>query len=121
MYLLYATGGSRSLRSRRVNAETFRHARESFFWITLGAPVYMLGQTLNPVIRSDGSQKFAMASTLAGAAVNIAIGIAAGARPIVGYHSGAKKFGRLARRISAAIEMTGRKIWAMRFPACKPQ
>ncbi|MCM1149380.1 MAG: MATE family efflux transporter [Butyricicoccus sp.] len=55
----------------RVNAETFRQAKEYFFWITLGVPFYMFGQALNPIIRSDGSPKFAMASTLAGALVNI--------------------------------------------------
>ena len=55
----------------RVNAETFYHAKEYFFWITLGVPFYMFGQALNPIIRSDGSPKFAMASTLAGAFANI--------------------------------------------------
>lgn len=55
----------------RVNAETFVQAKEYFFWITLGVPFYMFGQALNPIIRSDGSPKFAMASTLAGAVVNI--------------------------------------------------
>ncbi|MBR0282212.1 MAG: MATE family efflux transporter [Oscillibacter sp.] len=55
----------------RVNAETFAHAREYFFWITLGVPFYMFGQAMNPVIRSDGSPRFAMASTVAGAVVNI--------------------------------------------------
>ena len=55
----------------RVNEETFHHAREYFFWITVGVPFYMFGQAMNPIIRSDGSPKFAMASTLAGAAVNI--------------------------------------------------
>ena len=55
----------------RVNPETFRQAKEYFFWITLGVPFYMFGQAMNPVIRSDGSPGFAMASTLAGALVNI--------------------------------------------------
>ncbi len=55
----------------RVNEGTFFHAREYFFWITVGIPFYMFGQAMNPVIRSDGSPKFAMASTLAGAVVNI--------------------------------------------------
>ena len=55
----------------RVNEETFRQAKEYFFWITLGVPFYMFGQALNPIIRSDGSPRFAMASTLAGALVNI--------------------------------------------------
>ena len=55
----------------QVNEETFCHAKEYFFWITLGVPFYMFGQALNPIIRSDGSPKFAMASTLAGALANI--------------------------------------------------
>lgn len=54
-----------------VNAETFRHSKEYFFYITLGIPFYMFGQAMNPVIRADGSPKFAMASTLAGAVINI--------------------------------------------------
>ena len=33
----------------------------------------MFGQAMNPIIRSDGSPKFAMASTLGGAAVNIVL------------------------------------------------
>ena len=57
----------------RVNAETFAQAKSYFFWVTLGIPFYMFGQAMNPIIRSDGSPKFAMASTLAGAAVNIAL------------------------------------------------
>ena len=56
-----------------VNEETFRCSKEYFFWITLGIPFYIFGQAMNPVIRADGSPKFAMASTLAGAAVNIVL------------------------------------------------
>lgn len=55
----------------RVNQETFANAKEYFTWITLGIPFYMFGQAMNPVIRSDGSPKFAMVSTVAGAVVNI--------------------------------------------------
>ena len=55
----------------RVNAETFRLSKEYFFWIAVGIPFYMFGQAMNPVIRADGSPKFAMISTLAGAAANI--------------------------------------------------
>ena len=54
-----------------VNEETFRQSQEYFFWITLGIPFYVFGQAMNPIIRSDGSPKFAMVSTLAGAAFNI--------------------------------------------------
>lgn len=62
--LLTAFGG-------RVNEETWRYAGEYFFWITLGVPFYVFGQAMNPVIRSDGSPRFAMAATLAGALVNV--------------------------------------------------
>lgn len=55
----------------KVNAETFRYAKEYFFYITIGIPFYMFGQAINPIIRSDGSPRFAMISTLAGAVVNI--------------------------------------------------
>ena len=54
-----------------VNAETFRHSKEYFLYITLGIPFYMFGQAMNPVIRADGNPKFAMVSTLAGAVINI--------------------------------------------------
>lgn len=55
----------------RVNEETFRNAKEYFFRITVGVPFYMFGQAMNPIIRSDGSPKFAMVSTLMGAVVNL--------------------------------------------------
>jgi len=55
----------------RVNAETFAHAKEYFFWIALGVPFYMFGQCMNPIIRSDGSPKFAMASTVLGVVTNM--------------------------------------------------
>ena len=54
-----------------VNMETFGYSKEYFFYITLGIPFYMFGQAMNPVIRADGSPKFAMISTLAGAVINI--------------------------------------------------
>ena len=62
--ILVAFGGS-------VNAETFACAREYFFWISLGIPFYMFGQAMNPIIRSDGSPKFAMVSTVSGAVINL--------------------------------------------------
>ncbi len=56
-----------------VNEETFYHSKEYFFWISVGIPFYMFGQAMNPVIRADGSPKFAMVSTLAGAVINIVL------------------------------------------------
>ena len=55
----------------KVNEETHLYSKEYFFWITLGIPFYMFGQAMNPIIRSDGSPKFAMISTVAGAVTNI--------------------------------------------------
>ncbi len=54
-----------------VNRETFELSKEYFFYISLGIPFYMFGQAMNPIIRADGSPKFAMASTLLGAILNI--------------------------------------------------
>lgn len=54
-----------------VNSETFAYAKEYFFYITLGIPFYMFGQAMNPIIRADGSPKFAMVSTVAGAITNM--------------------------------------------------
>lgn len=54
-----------------VNARVLSLSREYFFWITLGIPFYMFGQAMNPIIRADGSPRFAMCSTLAGAFLNV--------------------------------------------------
>ena len=55
----------------KVNGETYACAREYFFWISLGIPFYMFGQAMNPIIRSDGSPKFAMAATLASTMISL--------------------------------------------------
>lgn len=55
----------------KVNAETYACAREYFFWISLGIPFYMFGQAMNPIIRSDGSPRFAMLATVSGAVTNV--------------------------------------------------
>jgi len=54
-----------------VNERTLSLAKEYFFYIALGIPFYMFGQAMNPIIRSDGSPRFAMVSTIAGAVVNL--------------------------------------------------
>ena len=70
LYLIFSTpiitlfGGT-------VNEETFSLSKEYFFYISIGIPFYMFGQAMNPVIRADGSPKFAMISTLFGAILNI--------------------------------------------------
>lgn len=55
----------------RVNAETFAFSKEYFTYISIGIPFYMFGQAMNPIIRSDGSPRFAMVATLAGAVLNL--------------------------------------------------
>ncbi len=70
VYLIFADGILTAF-GGRVNDETFRQAQSYFLWITVGLPFYMFGQAMNPIIRSDGSPRFAMVSTLAGAVVNI--------------------------------------------------
>ncbi|MGI6106859.1 MAG: MATE family efflux transporter [Lachnospiraceae bacterium] len=55
----------------KVNSQTYENAKEYFFWITIGVPFYMFGQGMNAIIRSDGSPRFAMGATLAGAVANI--------------------------------------------------
>lgn len=62
--LLTAFGG-------RVNEETFYHSKQYLVYLTIGIPFYIFGQAMNPIIRSDGSPKFAMFSTLIGAACNL--------------------------------------------------
>ena len=60
-----------SLFGGTVNKQTFDYSKEYFFWITLGIPFYVFGQAMNPVIRADGSPRFAMVSTFSGAVINI--------------------------------------------------
>lgn len=62
-----------SLFGGTVNEQTFLFSKEYFFWITLGIPFYMFGQAMNPIIRSDGSPKFAMFATLLGSFINIVL------------------------------------------------
>ena len=54
-----------------VNAQTLDLSKEYFFWISVGVPFYMFGQALNPIVRSDGSPRFAMATLLTGAVINV--------------------------------------------------
>ncbi len=50
---------------------TINLARNYFQIILLGIPFYMLANSVNSVIRADGSPKFSMAATLLGAILNI--------------------------------------------------
>lgn len=50
---------------------TINLAHDYFMIILAAIPVYMLGNTLNAIIRADGSPAFSMASTLSGAIINM--------------------------------------------------
>lgn len=89
----------------RVNEETFILSKEYFFYITTGIPFYMFGQAMNPVIRSDGSPRFAMISTLAGAAANIILD------PIFifGFHWG--MMGAAVATVAGQVLTAGLAVW----------
>ena len=89
----------------RVNDETFACAREYFFWIALGIPFYMFGQAMNPVIRSDGSPRFAMASTVAGAVTNIILD------PIFIFPLKMGMMGAAAATVAGQVLTAGLSVW----------
>ena len=89
----------------KVNGETYACAREYFFWISLGIPFYMFGQAMNPIIRSDGSPKFAMAATLAGAATNLVLD------PILIYPLHMGMMGAAVATVVGQILTAGLSVW----------
>lgn len=89
----------------RVNEETFRYSREYFIYISMGIPFYMFGQAMNPIIRSDGSPKFAMISTLAGAALNILLDPLF----IFGFHWG--MMGAAVATVAGQVLTAGLAVW----------
>ena len=54
-----------------VTPACYAYAREYMDSILLGIPFYLFTSAFNGVIRADGSPRFAMVSTLAGAALNL--------------------------------------------------
>lgn len=47
------------------------YAEEYFFYIIMGIPFFMFANSMNSIIRADGSPQFAMLSTLIGAIINV--------------------------------------------------
>ena len=79
--ILMAFGG-------RVNGETFACSKEYFYWIALGMPFYIFGQTEYaqiPLAVLGIVMKFFQI------AISISIGLAAGCIPIAGYNIGANR------------------------------
>ena len=54
-----------------AEATCYQFATQYFHIICLGLPFYMIGQGLNAALRVDGSPKYAMFATIAGAVTNI--------------------------------------------------
>ena len=72
LYLVFQSGLLRLFGANgTVSEQTRTYAGEYYFYLALGVPVYLFGQAMNPIIRSDGSPRFAMAATLAGAVANV--------------------------------------------------
>lgn len=89
----------------KVNEQTYVNAKEYFFWIALGVPFYMFGQAANPIIRSDGSPKFAMVATVSGAVVNIILD------PILIYPLHMGMTGAAVATVAGQILTAGLSIW----------
>ena len=54
-----------------ATVNNIEYAKEYFDWIIIGIPFYVFGNTINSVIRADGSPKFAMLSTFVGCIINV--------------------------------------------------
>lgn len=59
------------LRFLKASPQVMPYAKEYSFFIFLGFPFFLLATVLNPIIRADGSPKFAMFAMAIGAIVNI--------------------------------------------------
>ena len=105
--LLTAFGG-------RVNEKTFALAKEYFTWITAGLPFYMFGQAMNPIIRSDGSPRFAMAATLCGAAVNIVLD------PVLIFVCRMGMMGAAVATVLGQVLTAGLSLWYICRMKCMP-
>ena len=54
-----------------VTTGSYEYAKGYMFYIVLGLPFYMITTAFNSMIRADGSPRYAMASTLVGAIINL--------------------------------------------------
>ena len=55
------------------NEEVLEYSIEYSTWIIIGLPLFLLACVINPIIRADGSPKYAMLSMAVGAITNIAL------------------------------------------------
>jgi Na+-driven multidrug efflux pump len=69
--LIFMPGILRIFGASPKEKECYGYAIDYYQVICMGVPFYMIGQGLNGSIRADGSPRFAMACTLAGAIANI--------------------------------------------------
>ncbi len=56
-----------------TNSETFSHASDYFFWLSLGAPFVLLAFIHSNLLRSEGMSKESMTGTILGAVLNIVL------------------------------------------------
>lgn len=69
--ILFLLGREQILQAFGATENNIEYAREYFVYITLGIPFYMITNSLNSVIRADGSPQFAMISIWTGCVLNV--------------------------------------------------
>ena len=56
-----------------ATVNNIEYAREYFSCLILGIPFFMFANSMNSIIRADGSPQFAMGSTLVGCIINVVL------------------------------------------------
>ena len=73
LMLLFLWGREGILQAFGATENNIAYAREYFVYIAIGIPFFMFTNTLNSIIRADGSPAFAMFSTLIGCLINVVL------------------------------------------------
>lgn len=69
--LLFAVFRDSILVGFGATENNIEYAREYFTYLIMGIPFFMFANSMNSVIRADGSPRFAMGSTLIGCVINV--------------------------------------------------
>lgn len=69
--LVFAVFCDRILVGFGATANNMEYAREYFSCLVMGIPFFMFANSMNSIIRADGSPRFAMGSTLIGCFINV--------------------------------------------------
>lgn len=69
--LIFAVGRDDILNAFGATENNIQYARDYFNIILIGIPFYMFGNSINSIIRADGSPQFAMLSIFVGCIINV--------------------------------------------------